>query len=979
MAFNTDIAIVMGFLFITLMVGLGHGKDIKNIKDYALGGRNFSTTALVATLIATLLSGSGFVTTINKTYTEGLYFLLAIMGIGISLITVAYFLIPRMNEYLGKVSIAAAMGEIYGKPVQLVSAIVESIGSIGLIAVQFKVFGGLISTYLGLSPFISIVVAGGITTFYSAYGGIKAVTFTDMLQFFTFGVIIPLVSFIIWNDFYNDGLTISSILNDKKFDITTIFINSDNRFYELVFLFAYFGLPIIDAPVFQRIAASRDLNQAKNAFAISGVSIFLIILSIASIPIFMSVMNPLLEKSTLLGFIINTYSYEGLKGALICAIIAFTMSTADSQINTSSVLFTNDIYKLLTKASLDEIFVSRIFALVLGIGAIWLASTENDLLDIIIFTTSFSLPTLGPIFLLTTIGFRSSSKATLIAMLSSISCTSVWELYSLEFGDVPGDLLGIFVAMFINVSVLFLSHYLLGEPGGWTVTPGIKHMREEQKLARAARAERWEEIKQFNLLNFIRGLNPKYEGIYLRTGIYFILFSLITMFSTHTSLLGPGKYLLSIIFPFMLITGTIITIYPLWPQALSQKIRETIMHIWWPIALFYMLALFNGFFLLLSDFAPAQSAVTFLNILILITLYKWQISLISLPLGLFLSSKLYSSVYGPYEWKFDPGSPESVMIYLILLLGTAIIMFVKPKQQYLETTESEVSGLKDNITYLSNNTGKLTEAIMSNEKKIEELNSANKALNDQVDFYSEKVHDQQIEIERLGETSQRILNNVTHELRLPVGNVINFTELLAESLEKMEDKHIKQLSNEVIKNSERLSSMIFNMLDLAMLDVHKVKLNKKTMNLGELVSERARKCGKLYLGDKPIEIKLVIKPEVLVPVDPNYMRQVVDNLIINAIKFSQKGIVEVKVTRNLDSAIFVVRDEGMGIQKHELYDIFRPFQMSEATTSKAEGRGVGLALCKAAVLAHGGRITVESSGVGALFTVILPLPNAGED
>ncbi len=971
MIIDVDIIIVAAFLIITLIVGMGHGRDVKNIKDYALGGRNFSTTALVATMVATLASGSGFVTTLSRTYSDGFFYLFASMGMGISLIAEAYILIPRMNEFLGKISIAQAMGDMYGLKVRVITAIVETIGSAGLIAVQFKVFGALFANFLGFPPSVSIIIAGGITTLYSAFGGIRAVTFTDILQFFTFGVIIPLLCFVIWNDFYNLEYSLSKALVDPKFNFNHIFDVGNPKFLDMVILFAYFVIPTIDAPVFQRISAGRDLIQVKKTFIISGICLILVKVIIVWIPFLVYTMDSSIDKSNLLSFIINKYTYTGLKGAIICALIAFTMSTADSRINVSSVLLTNDIVKVFANKPIQEVYISRIFAFTLGIGSIALALTNSDLLSLIIFTASFSLPTIGPIFILAILGFRTSSRAALISISLAIAFTIIWKFMSLELEYISNDVLGIFMALIINITSLGFIHYLLKEEGGWIETPSILHMRKTQADEAKARAEKWEEIKNFSIWQYIRGLNPKYEGIYLRTGLYFVLITLMIMFTTHTSLLGPGKYLLSIIYPFMLVTGTIIALYSLWPQSVSHKIREGIMHFWWPVALFYMLVLFSGFFLLVSDFNLILTAVTFLNLLVVITLYKWQVSVVSLPLGLILSNKLYSYVYGPYTWKFDPGSPESVMVYLVTMLGVAIIMFVKPKQEYIEYGEEEAKHLKNEITYLSN-------ATTDYKTQIKQLSADKADLSDQVNFYSEKVSDQQKEIERLGETSERILNNVTHELRLPVGNVINFTEMLAESLEKMEDKQVQMLSNEVIKNSTRLSSMILNMLDLAMLDVHKVKLNKKTMNLGELVSERVKKCMKVYMKDKPIDIKMIIAPEVLVPVDPNYMRQVVDNLVINAIKFSNRGLIVVKVMRNVDSAILMVQDQGMGIEKHELYDIFKPFKMSEATSSKAEGRGVGLALCKSAILAHGGRITVESGGIGALFTVILPLPNAGE-
>ena len=171
---------------------------------------------------------------------------------------------------------------------------------------------------------------------------------------------------------------------------------------------------------------------------------------------------------------------------------------------------------------------------------------------------------------------------------------------------------------------------------------------------------------------------------------------------------------------------------------------------------------------------------------------------------------------------------------------------------------------------------------------------------------------------------------------LPVGNVMNFAEMLGEGLGKFSEDQLKTLSDEVYKNSNRLSSMIMNMLDLATLDAKKLELDKKIINLGELVEDRVNNCRKIYLEDKKIDFELKIHSEIFVSVDPNYMRQVVDNLVINAIKFSSEGVISVQLLKNKDKIEFTIKDNGIGIPREELYDIFTPFKMGSNTESKAD-------------------------------------------
>jgi signal transduction histidine kinase len=291
------------------------------------------------------------------------------------------------------------------------------------------------------------------------------------------------------------------------------------------------------------------------------------------------------------------------------------------------------------------------------------------------------------------------------------------------------------------------------------------------------------------------------------------------------------------------------------------------------------------------------------------------------------------------------GSPSFGAIYSCVLILATTVLFIKPKQEYIEETEAKVTHLDHEVL----------------------------DLNAQVGHFHEKIYEKNKEIDRLGATAQRILNNVNHELRLPVGNVMNFAEMLNEGLGKFNEDQLKNLSDEVYKNSTRLSSMILNMLDLVNLDVKKVSLEKAKINFGELVNNRVQTCRNIYLQGKPLNFKLVIEPEIMISVDPNYMRQVVDNLVINAINFSDKGTIEVHVTRQNGILKFTIMDQGIGIPKEDLYDVFTPFKMGSNAESKAEGRGVGLALCKSVIDAHDGVIRADSKGKGAIFEFVLPI------
>jgi Na+/proline symporter len=137
MTLNLDIIIVTGFLIVNLIFGLLSGSGIKNIQEYSLGNRNFSTATIVATIAATWIGGSNFSITIAETYKQGMFFLLCSLAEAVSFGLIAYFYAPRMAEFLGKLSIAEAMDSIYkNNYVRAIIAIFSTILEIGRVAVE---------------------------------------------------------------------------------------------------------------------------------------------------------------------------------------------------------------------------------------------------------------------------------------------------------------------------------------------------------------------------------------------------------------------------------------------------------------------------------------------------------------------------------------------------------------------------------------------------------------------------------------------------------------------------------------------------------------------------------------------------------------------------------------------------------------------------------------------------------------------------
>ena len=153
------------------------------------------------------------------------------------------------------------------------------------------------------------------------------------------------------------------------------------------------------------------------------------------------------------------------------------------------------------------------------------------------------------------------------------------------------------------------------------------------------------------------------------------------------------------------------------------------------------------------------------------------------------------------------------------------------------------------------------------------------------------------------------------------------------------------------------------------------KLQKENFNFSDLVYERVETCRKLYDENKEDrEFILNVEENIGINADRNYIIQLLDNLIINTISYCKKGLINITLNQDRNHARLSLSDEGIGIPKEELSEIFEPFTVSSRTRTPAGGRGVGLAVCKRILEVHGATIKAESDGKkGATFTVILPV------
>ena len=232
--------------------------------------------------------------------------------------------------------------------------------------------------------------------------------------------------------------------------------------------------------------------------------------------------------------------------------------------------------------------------------------------------------------------------------------------------------------------------------------------------------------------------------------------------------------------------------------------------------------------------------------------------------------------------------------------------------------------------------------------------------------------------ESASRTKSDFLASMSHEIRTPMNAIMGIADLLAKtSLTSEQDKYVQIFR----RAGDNLLNLINDILDLSKVEASQLELEKTGFSLRDHL-EKVMEMVSAKAQEKDLDLNCTVAPNVPADLvgDPTRLRQVLLNLVGNAIKFTQTGAVSLKVERDLDSAVptalrFTVSDTGIGIPRAKLGQVFERFtQADSSTTRRFGGSGLGLTISKRLVELMGGRIWVESIvGKGSVFAFAVPL------
>jgi signal transduction histidine kinase len=228
-------------------------------------------------------------------------------------------------------------------------------------------------------------------------------------------------------------------------------------------------------------------------------------------------------------------------------------------------------------------------------------------------------------------------------------------------------------------------------------------------------------------------------------------------------------------------------------------------------------------------------------------------------------------------------------------------------------------------------------------------------------------------IQKEDERKKEFLANVSHELRTPISYIKGYSDALITGMVKKEQEE-KQYLQLIHREAGRMERLVGDLLDLSKLDTNEYKLEKMVLPLAQLIEEATRKYIPV-INEKCLYLKYDLDPDVIVNGDAGRIEQILQNLMDNAIRYTEKGGIQIGLSKSGNQCCIQISDTGKGIPAEDIDKIKQRFyRVNKARTRLDGGTGLGLAIVEKLVFLHGGSINIRSQiDKGTTVEIYMPM------
>jgi solute:Na+ symporter, SSS family len=456
MTFNLDTCIILVYLSIILCVVLWCGKKIKTLRDFSVSHQSYSSWVVFATLSASFIGGGFSVGNAEKVFTYGIVNIVALWGFSLKEILVARFIAPRTQNFPNFVSTGDLMFEAYGNFGKIITGIFSVFLCAGIVGAQVGAMGKIFNVFLGIDPIWGIIIGCGIVISYSTVGGMRAVIFTDVIQFLVLAIGIPAA--LLFGLYAIGGIgALQTAVPASHFAIP----GDAFTWLGLISLFLTFLLgETLVPPYVQRLFIGRDSANTVRGTMLSGIFSIPFFAVTGCIGLVALAMSPEMNPSLAMPYVIKEALPIGVRGLVIAGVISIVMSSADSFLNGASTGFINDIVKPLRKTPLGDVMELRLAKsvnLAVGIASVIFAIKIESVLDILIYAYNFWAPIILVPLAAVLLGRRTSFAGFVAGTLAGAASTLIWNHVMHAPAGVDGLVVGVLCNLLVFSGVTLLT------------------------------------------------------------------------------------------------------------------------------------------------------------------------------------------------------------------------------------------------------------------------------------------------------------------------------------------------------------------------------------------------------------------------------------------------------------------------------------------------------------------------------------------
>jgi signal transduction histidine kinase len=285
--------------------------------------------------------------------------------------------------------------------------------------------------------------------------------------------------------------------------------------------------------------------------------------------------------------------------------------------------------------------------------------------------------------------------------------------------------------------------------------------------------------------------------------------------------------------------------------------------------------------------------------------------------------------------------------------------------------KSYVEKLERNKIALTNIMIDMKETMKAREAAEQDLKKSHQMLQELNEELEQKVQQRTHDIEKLLRQKDEFIHQLGHDLKNPLGPLINLLPILEGHINDEKDKEIITV---LTRNVNYMKNLVKNTLELARLNSPRTKLALQPLNLKEEVSDILEN-NQFLLKEKDMKVITSVPDELHINADKLKLEELLTNLLNNAVKYSyEHGEIIINAENKDDEIVFSIHDHGIGMTKEQLERLFDEFYKADESRHDFDSSGLGMSIAKRIVEKHGGRIWVESDGIGKGSTFYFTLP-----